>query len=218
VSEAIRPEVKRLIALADELELTDFQRKFSEALAADPERNQTRAALAAGASEKSAHVEGSRTLKLDKVKRYMEALTKTATDLAERQTQRKVMGLAEALGRMTELAESDITDFITVVDNEARPDIAKAIEAGKGHLLQEFSFEDGADKDGLARTKTRFKVYDKKDALDKIIRHHGGYKDGAHEAPAQTLVNVLAILGDLPQDTLKQLRDLMTQKALPPGE
>lgn len=204
--------------LADSLALTEFQRKFCEALASDPDRNQTKAALTAGASEKSAHVEGSRTLKLDKVQRYMEALTQTATELAERKTGRRVMALAEALGRMTELAESDITDFITVVDGEARPDIAKAVEAGKGHLLQEFSFEDGADKDGLARTRTRFKLYDKKDALDKIIRHHGGYKDGANSDPGQTIINVLAVLGSLPQDTLKQIREAMAAKVLTSGQ
>lgn len=46
----------------------------------------------------------------------------------------------------------------------------------------------------------------------------GKPKGDESESPRNTLINVLAILGDLPQDTLKQLRDVMAQKSLPPGE
>lgn len=205
--------------LADSLGLTEKQRLFAEAIAADPDRNQTKAAETAGYDAGSAHVRGSELVRNSKVQEYIAALTKTATDLAERKTARKIMSLAEALGRMTELAESDMSDFVTVVDGEARPDVARALEAGKGHLIQEFAIDDEIGKEGqLSRIKTKFKLYDKKDALDKIIRHHGGYKEGADANPGQTIINVLAVLGALPQDTLKQIREAMAQKVLTSGE
>jgi phage terminase small subunit len=215
MADSIRPEVRKLMDLADELGLTEFQRRFCEALASDPDRNQTQAALKAGAAPKSAHVQATRTIRLAKAQTYMAALTKTATELSERKTGRRVMGLAEALGRMTELAESDMTDFVDEVDGELKPSIKKAIDAGKGHLVQEFQLEEGADKDGLARTKTRFKLYDKKDALDKIIRHHGGYKDAEKppEDRAPIRVQILQVLATDPE--ARRLVDALALKSLP---
>lgn len=67
--------VAPLLALQDELGLTDMQRAFVEALAVDPQRNATKAAIAAGSAKKGATVQASKWLRLVKVQRYFNALT-----------------------------------------------------------------------------------------------------------------------------------------------
>ena len=56
--------VAQLLDLQDELGLTDMQRVFVEALAVDPQRNATKAAIAAGSAKKGATVQASKWLRL----------------------------------------------------------------------------------------------------------------------------------------------------------
>lgn len=46
----------------------------------------------------------------------------------------------------------------------------------------------------------------------------GKPKGDEDDNPRNVVLNILTILGSLPQDTLKQIKEAMTPKALPPGE
>jgi hypothetical protein len=120
------PRVVPLLALQDELGLTDFQRRFVEALAVDLERNQTRAAMAAGAPRKSAAVQASKLLRLAKVQKYFRALTRTAREARAQETLAAITDLAEVLTVLTAQMRTRVGDFIVpgmnggyVVDIEA---------------------------------------------------------------------------------------------------
>lgn len=71
------------------------------------------------------------------------------------------------------------------------------------------------DDDYMDRLKQRVKA-GKAPHMETLLWQYwqGKPKGDGDDAPRQTLINVLAILGDLPQETLKQLRDTMRAKAL----
>ncbi len=83
--------------------LTPRQRKFCEALAADPDRNQSKAAEAAGYGG-NAGVNGARLIRLDKVQQYLATLTKKAIRKANEDTEDAVGTLAENLTILTSQA------------------------------------------------------------------------------------------------------------------
>lgn len=94
--------------LAHDLRLTDMQRRFVEALAADPQRNARRAAIGAGASETSALVRASRWLKLAKVKSYFEAVVAAAVPVTLGETSGRVLTLSEMLANLTAQARGEM--------------------------------------------------------------------------------------------------------------
>lgn len=73
------------------------------------------------------------------------------------------------------------------------------------------------DDDYMERLKQRVKA-GKAPHMEQLLWQYwqGKPKGPDDDSPRNTVLNVLAILGDLPQETLKQLRDVMAQKALPP--
>lgn len=75
------------------------------------------------------------------------------------------------------------------------------------------------DDDYMERLKQRVKA-GKAPHMETLLWQYwqGKPKGDGDETPQRTLINVLAILGELPAETLKQLRDTMAVKALPPGE
>lgn len=196
----------RLRELADDLGLTEKQRVFAETLAADPERNQRQAAIKAGYPVKSADSAGSRVFSNDKVREYFDFLTKKATQAVERRVARRIMSAAEVAERLTEHAEADIAEFITVLPpppvlegnaphhpGEAAVgptwsiDIPKAIANGKSHLIKEISYD--------ANGNPKLKVVDQQAALDKLAKYHRLYRDEDDDSkrPASTtLVQILA--------------------------
>lgn len=74
---------KDLDRIADGLGLTTMQRRFAEALAADPARNQTHAARVAGTISDPA-IAGSRWANMPKVKTYLEEIDGRARQLQRR--------------------------------------------------------------------------------------------------------------------------------------
>jgi hypothetical protein len=106
------PRVVRLLALQNTLGLTAFQRRFVEALAVDLERNQTRAALAAGAPRKGAAVQASRLLRLAKVRTYFHALTREAEEARGQATHAAVAHLTEILTTLTSQMRARAGDYI----------------------------------------------------------------------------------------------------------
>jgi hypothetical protein len=72
------------------------------------------------------------------------------------------------------------------------------------------------DDEYIERLKQRVKAGKAPHMETLLWQYWQGKPKGPDDgAPQQTLINVLAILGDLPQDTLRQLRDTMRAKALP---
>jgi hypothetical protein len=136
-------------AVASRLRLTPLQRRFAEALAADPERNQTRAARAAGA-DKDAAVRGSKLVRLGKVREYLQALSAESDHAERRQTAHAVISAREVLQALSAQARADITDFLRI---ERGPvcsgcgrggdsvvlDVAQGLRRGKGHLIHRYT-------------------------------------------------------------------------------
>lgn len=79
--------------------------------------------------------------------------------------------------------------------------------------------EEILDDEYLVRLAQRIKA-GKAPHMETLLWNYakGKPKGDGDESPQKTLINVLAILGELPAETLKQLRDTMAVKALPPGE
>lgn len=118
-------DAAQLAALAKNLHLNERQRKFAEALAADPERNQTRAAIAAGLPTTSAPPWASVAVRLAKVQEYMAAITGRAL---ERRQEREVAKAQVTLDRVIDrlAAQMDSEEPAEVVhmageDGEFRP-------------------------------------------------------------------------------------------------
>ena len=89
-------DAAELHRLARDLGVTEMQRRFLEILAADPNRNATRAALAAGAG-KGAAVTASKWLKLAKVKSYLQAVVAAAFPGALAENEAASASLSEVL-------------------------------------------------------------------------------------------------------------------------
>lgn len=107
-------DAAQLAALAKSLHLNERQRKFAEALAADPERNQTRAAITAGLPTTSAPPWASVAVRLAKVQEYMAAITGRAL---ERRQEREVAKAQVTLDRVIDrlAAQMDLEEPAEVV-------------------------------------------------------------------------------------------------------
>jgi len=129
------PRVVPLLALQDELGLTPFQCRFVEALAVDPERNQTRAAIVAGAPRKGAAAQASRLLTLVKVQKYFHALTTEAEEGRAQGTQAAVAGLAEVLTMLTAQMRVRAGDYVVPSMDGGYVVDAQAVRAARPGLI-----------------------------------------------------------------------------------
>ena len=136
----VSDRAQRLMALAEELKVTDQQRRFCEFLAGDPEQNQTRAAEATG-SGKSAHVVASKWLKIAKVKAYLAAVREVLgfTRQAGAETEGRIASAQEVLQTMSAHLRGDVDDFL---DEYGSFDLQKARAAKKTRLLREMVGEE----------------------------------------------------------------------------
>ena len=193
----VSDRAQRLMALAEELKVTDQQRRFCEFLAGDPEQNQTRAAEATG-SGKSAHVVASKWLKIAKVKAYLAAVREVLgfTRQAGAETEGRIASAQEVLQTMSAHLRGDVDDFL---DEYGSFDLQKARAAKKTRLLREMVGEErvlrGAGEDGpeILERKTKFKMVDPQKAADQLARHYRLYPDEDKPAGGGSLtVNVIA--------------------------
>jgi phage terminase small subunit len=93
--------VTDFLKLAKSLRLTEKQRRFAEALAADPERNQTKAAVEAGYPEGAARARGAENVTKRNVQEYLAALASKAIRKANGNAENAVGTLAEHLTILT---------------------------------------------------------------------------------------------------------------------
>jgi phage terminase small subunit len=136
--------------------------------------NATKAALAAGYSEKTAHSIGSENLKKPEIAQAIsERLSATA------------MGRDEVIMRLADMGRGDIND---VLDDDGDLDLAKARRNGKTKLIKKWTrkIKTVPTKDGtIEEVTTSVEMYSALDALDKLGKHHGLFSDKPEEAPTE---------------------------------
>lgn len=174
---------ERLLALAEELGLTEKQREFCLLYIADPERNATRAAERAG-YEPGPGLRSMACENLTKpdIQRYMAAIEEATgvTRHTAAMVERRVMSATEVLQGLSEQADADVAHFLARDQNGTITmdfDLEQAQRAGKTKLIKELTVRSGADKDGMPWTETKIKLVDSQGALDKLAKAHKIYKD-----------------------------------------
>ena len=131
--------------------------------------NASRAALAAGYSEASAHSIGSENLQKPEIKAEI-----------ERRIKEKHMGADEALSRLADMARGDIGDL---VDDNGLLDLREARQKGLTKLLRKIKQKTVTrigkkdDDDDIEITEIEFEMYSAKDAIDTILKVGGKLKD-----------------------------------------
>lgn len=118
-----------VLAVAKALRLTHQQLSFTLALAADPERNQTNAAMAAGCTTQPA-IQGSRWARMGKIQTVLGLLTAKAAALVERKTLRAIASKAEVLEYLTTVTRARTGDYLKQGTEDLDP--AKVATAPEG--------------------------------------------------------------------------------------
>lgn len=138
-------------------DLTDKQRRFIEEYCVD--FNATQAAIRAGYKERAAYATGWENLRKPDI---AEAIGERLEELA--------LGPKEALKALGDMARASIEDCVELQEDGGwKINLNKAKEKGVLRFINELSF----DRSG----KPKIKMYDVKDAIDKILRAHGAYQD-----------------------------------------
>lgn len=159
--------------------MRDF--RFAMMYLKDP--NATRAAIACGIPPKGARVAGTRLLTSPNVRRYLDK----AQESLGRTTNITVERLLQELGKV---AFASMQDYWTV-DDTGNPKVDfSTLTPEQWAAIGEITIEEYMDgKPGHERPvkKTKFKLHDKLAAIDKALRHLGGFnKDNGGAPPADT--------------------------------
>lgn len=173
--------------------LTRKQTSFIEAYISNG-FNATKAAISAGYSQATARQTGSRLL--------------TNVDIAHEISRRladQVMSRDEALAAMSDMARSDIDDFLTVPGTFPYIDLDKARRLGKTALIKKIKVRgDGG---------MEIELYDKQAAIRDIGKHHGLWKDGVEIKVDVTLVAELVRALEAAEMDVSTTFERMIQKA-----
>ena len=155
------------------------------------DQNATRAAIAAGYSNKSAHAAGSRLLKHVEVRAELaRCLTKTTNKLD--------ISAEKVLGEIANLAFSNMQDYTGVTeDGQLDIDLSK-LTREQFAAIQEITVDTtGGSGDGERRRvlRTRFKLADKKGSLELLGNYMKLFSErvehtGADGGPIQTAILV----------------------------
>lgn len=197
-----------LAEFAKRLRLTPLQTGFALALAADPKGNQTRSAVAAGASAKSAHVWASRTRRLAKVQRFLAKVGEAAQEEGRRrsladpgvaQVRESIMASAEHQLQLSRMGRADIGRHLEI-DQDGNVQVR--IDPAYTDSICEVRVEERTDKDGMPVRRTTIRVTDPVPALQALARVRGW--DGPAAQPNGPNPLWTAVLGELPQGLLKK--------------
>lgn len=168
-----------LVNLAKELKLTEPQRVFAEGLAAG--KTQRQAAIDAGSKDPDSRA--SKWTTLDKVQKYLKALTIAAVANVEKRTKRKVATLGDALLVTSDIMRGRLGRFIT---ESGDVDLERVRKAPSGVVKRfEVKTRSITTQDGpeiLERT-TQFELASSLAAAAKLIDYYEPKKD----APAVNL-------------------------------
>lgn len=136
-----KAKARRLAAEARKLGLTQLERRFAEAMARDPERNQTRAAKAAG--YKNPRDACGIVWKRPSVKKYFDMLTEAAQEIEAQDTANAVLTLASIRETVRRHIELNLAKVARIALAAATPDAAlKALEQ-YGNLIEAVIVKDG---------------------------------------------------------------------------
>ncbi len=124
--------------------------------------NATKAAIAAGYSEDSAHVTGHRLLKKANISAEL-----------DRVYRENLMSATEVLHHLSQIGRGDFADL---VDSNGNPDFSKAVRAGKSNLIKRIKQKSitTSDKDGEGTDifDTEVESYDRLKALELLAKYH----------------------------------------------
>ena len=152
--------------------------------------NGTRAAIAAGYTEKTAASQSSTLLRNPKVIALLEKFGRAALDRFEIKRER-------VLGELARLGFSNMADYITIDDGgRASIDLSR-LTRDQAAAIQEITVEEtgeGKGKDRREVVRTKLKLANKRDALELLGRHLKLF-----EQEGQQGVGVAVILVDIPR-------------------
>ncbi len=193
-----------LSQLAKDLRLTQKQRRFAEALALDPERNQTKAAMAAGSTVKRAHVTGSQWVRLGKVQAYIKAFLGVSPEgaVVAKRVRPRIADRNEVLRRLTRQARADVGLHLAI-SGDGTP--AVAIDPRHTGIIRGVKVKNGPTDKVTGQpqwTETEIKVADPVPPLVALARIYG-MEDQLQKPGDRTLI--INVLHELPRERLREL-------------
>ena len=141
-------------------------RVFARHYLTDCLRNATRAAIASGYSKKGASDTGSRLLAKAEVVAVIE-------DFERRALEKFTLQKGKTLRELARLGFSNMADYITVENGEARIDLSR-LTVDQAAAIQEITVEETGEGKGEERkavTRTKLKLANKREALELLGRH-----------------------------------------------
>lgn len=145
--------------------------------------NATQAAIKAGYSEASAYSQGQRLLKNVEIQA---AIAQKLQDSA--------MKSDEILQKLTEIARSDMGDYLDVSSMAFQVDLNKAKELGKLHIIRKVKQKTTtvchSDGEDVEQNQIEFELHDKLKALELLAKYHGLLVD-RHEIKASGPVEII---------------------------
>jgi len=167
--------------------LTPKQRRFVEEYTGPNLGNATQSAIAAGYSEKTAHVIGHENLSKPKI-----------AEAVENRLDQRAMAANEILARLADMARADMANFIEIRGGGGWTlDLEKAKAAGLLHLVREVSY----DSNG----QPQIKLHDAKDALKQLGKVHKLFVDKVEHSGEIDTGGVLMVPGPMPPERWRRL-------------
>ena len=159
--------------------LTDKQKRFCEEYMID--LNATQAAIRAGYSEKTASESGYENLRKPQIENYIQDLKK---DVSERNK----ITVDECVQILANIARNDIADYYDEKGN--LKDIHSIPKESRDAIEEMTSYEEKYEGQLLGHVR-KIKSSGKQAAIDKLLKHLGGYKED--NSQKQTSVNIFQL-------------------------
>ena len=155
----------------------------------------TEAAVMAGFSPRSAHVQATRLLKKDKVRSAIEALMRD-----------KVMGANEALYRLSMHARADVTTFLGLSIDEIK-------KRQDSWLIKKIKATTVRHGDALVEERVEIEVHDPQSALGLIGKHLQLFVDRVEHTGAEGGAIEIRRASELSDDELAAMLQAMQKRA-----
>ena len=161
------------------MSLNPRQERFAQEYVKD--FNSTQAAVRAGYSERTAYSQGQRLLKNVEVQSRVESLMQEATE-------RNKVTIDQVINEYAKIAFNDPRRFFHA---DGSPKAIHELDADAAACLSGLDVEERLTEDDVfARTK-KYKLLDKKGALDSLMRYFGGFSDRVQLGADDTLASFL---------------------------
>lgn len=189
-----RTATERLEDLADSLHLTGKQRQFGLIRVTEPTKPQTTAAREAGYAPGSAHVKASETVRLGKVKTFMDAARRELT--ANRPS---IADPAEILRFHTSVMRGNMDDFVSRDEATGKLVVDPSkVTRRKARLIKEITLGRDGEVKGI-------KLQSAQVSADRLARHFGLYDESDSSRHLQTALTLGALVGSLPEQERSDL-------------